>query len=176
MKRAVGILICIAIFVAAGLPAIAQDQSRRALAEQLMNVVHVKENTQKTFALFKNMINAQIQKMKAAAGTGAKASEASKRTDKIMDLLEQEFQWDKVKDEYITLYAKTFSAEELKSIIAFYKTPAGQAFVKKQPELMKRSMELTEKRIKDVLPKIQAMAKEAAKSVRPSGPAKPSTK
>jgi hypothetical protein len=176
MKRAVGILVGIAIFVAAGWPVSAQDQSRRALAEELMKVVHVKENAEKTFAMFKTMVEVQVEKMKLAAGPAAKAAEASGRIDKMMDLVKQEFGWEKIKDDYITLYAKTFTESELKDLIAFYKTATGQAFVEKQPELMKQSIELTQKRVKDVMPKLQAMAKEIEESFRAAQPAQPRTK
>lgn len=85
MTRVVGILVGIAIFVGAGLPASAQDQSRQALAEELMNVVHVKETAEKAFAMFKKMVDTQLEKMKLAAGPTAKAAEASTRIDKMMD-------------------------------------------------------------------------------------------
>lgn len=176
MKTAVGILIGIAIFFGTGFPAFSQDQSRRALAEELMNVAHVKENIEETFTMFRKMIDAQVEKMKLAAGPNAKAPGASSRIDKMMDLLKQEFGWEKIKDEYINLYANTFTEAELKNIIAFYKTPAGQAFIKKQPVLMQQSLELTQKRIKEVMPKIRAMAQEVQESFRSAQPAQPKPK
>jgi len=176
MKRAVSIFVGILVFIAAGLLASAQDQTRRALAEELLNVVQVKENTEKTFAMIKQLVDAQIEKMKNAAGPTAKTAEAAARIDKIMDLVKQEFSWDKMKNEYVALYAETFTEAELKDITAFYKTPSGQAFIKKQPELMKRSMELSQKRMSDIMPKLQAMIKELEESIRSAMPPEPQTK
>ena len=76
----------------------------------------------------------------------------------MVDTISREFSWDKMKEDYITLYADTFTEEELKGIIAFYKSPAGQAFIQKQPELMKRSMELSQKLMLKFMPAIQGAA------------------
>lgn len=88
----------------------------------------------------------------------------------------QKFGWEKIKDEHITLYANTFTEAQLKDIIAFHKTPTGQLFIKKQPELMKRSMELGQKRMAEIMPKIQAMTKELEESIRSLMPAQPQNK
>ncbi len=169
-------MVGILIIIAAALPTGAHDQSRRALAEELLNVVQVKENTEKTFAMMKQVVDAQLEKIKSAAGPTDKSAEISARIDKIMDLVKQEFSWEKMKDQYITLYADTFTEAELKDIIAFYKTQSGQAFIKKQPELMKRSMELAQKRMGEIMPKIQTMTKELEESIRSSMPPQPQTK
>jgi hypothetical protein len=98
--------------------------------------------------------------MKRATGQTNMPANASGQTDKMLDMMAQELSWDKMKEDYITLYADTFTEEELKGVIAFYKSPAGQAFLKKQPELMKRSMEMSQKLMLQVMPKIHAMIKE----------------
>jgi len=85
-----------------------------------------------------------------------------------MDMLAQEFSWDKLKEDYITLYAETFTEDEMKGAIAFYKSPAGQAFITKQPEVVRRSMELSQKMMMQIMPKIQAMTKELS-AAAPAG-------
>ena len=47
-----------------------------------------------------------------------------------------------------------------KGLIAFYKTPAGQAFLDKQPLLMQKTMEMTQKRMMEMTPKVQEMIKQ----------------
>ena len=44
----------------------------------------------------------------------------------------------KMVDQMATLYAKNFSEAELRSIIAFYKSPTGQALLQKMPALMQQ--------------------------------------
>jgi len=149
----------------------AQDAVRRALAEELLNEMQMKENLEKSFAMIKRMIPSQAKSVEQAAGKENQPSSGTNMADKmatpngkIMDEMAQEMSWEKMKDDYISLYAETFTEEELKGIIAFYKSSAGQAFTTKQPELMRRTMELTQKRMLQWMPKIQAMSKDRIKS------------
>lgn len=158
------------VLIAAGVMLIgwsanAQETSRRAMAEDLLNLMNMRENIEKSFAMIKQMIPAQMEKMKQATGQTNMPANVSGQTDKMMEMMAQELSWDKMKEDYITLYADTFTEEELKGIIAFYKSPAGQAFIKKQPELTKRSMEMSQKFMLQVMPKIQAMCKEPKETV-----------
>ena len=154
MRKIIGLIVVGLVFSVAG--GRAQEVSRRALAEELLNVMNVPASIGKTFAMMKQIIPGQMQAMGA---TNMPANVSSQR-DKMMDMMAQEFTWDKMKDEYIALYAETFTEEEMKGVIAFYKTPAGQAYLKKQPELMKGTMALSQKLMMKIMPKIQAMTKE----------------
>jgi len=143
----------------------AQETSRRALAEELLNLMKMRENIEKSFDMVKQMIPMQMDRMMKAPGQTTMPADASKRTEKMMDMVAQELSWDKIKDDYIALYAETFTDEELRGMIAFFKSPVGQAFISKQPEMMKKSMELSQKMIMKVMPKIHAMAREGTESV-----------
>ena len=142
----------------------AQEASRRAMAEELLNLMNVQESIEKSFEMLKQMMPAQMEKMKQATGQTNMPSNVSIPTDKMMDLMAQELSWNKLKADYITLYAETFTEDEMKGVIAFYKSPAGQAFGKKQPELIKRSVELSQKMMIQIMPKILAMTKELRKT------------
>ena len=158
MKKLIGLMAAGLVLSVQG--AIAQDASRRVLAEELLNVMNAKAGFEKSFAMVKQMMSSQISKMEQAEGQTNTPSNVSGQMDKMMALITQEISWDKMKDDYIALYADTFTEDEMKGIIAFYKSPAGQSFTKKQPELMRRSMELSQKLMMQIMPKIQAMTKE----------------
>jgi hypothetical protein len=135
-----------------------ETSSKRALAEELLTMMNMRENIEKSFAMVKQMMPAQMEKMKQATGQASMPTNASAQAEKMVDTISREFSWDKMKEDYITLYADTFTEEELKGIIAFYKSPAGRAFIQKQPELMKRSMELSQKLMLKLMPAIQGAA------------------
>jgi len=158
MRRSL-VLMAVCLALAAGFVN-AQETPRRALAEELMNLINMRENMEKVYAMLKQMIPAQMERTAQATGQPGVPANASPRMEKMMALITQELSWDKLKDDYITIYADTFTDEELKGIIAFYKSPVGQAFIQKQPELMKRSMEVTQKVMIQLMPKIQAIMKE----------------
>jgi uncharacterized protein len=161
-----------------GLRAEDQDAARRVLAEQLLNEMDMKGNMEKTFAMFKKMIPSHMEQMRKATdktivpeGTDKETADAirdkaAKASVKMMDEVMKEMSWDSIKDDFVSLYAETFTEEELQGLVAFYKSPAGRAFTKKQPELMKRSMQLTQKRMVQWMPKIQAMSKEMMDAAR----------
>lgn len=136
--------------------AAAQDVSRRALAEELLNILNVPADMEKFFAMIKQGYPMQ---MKAMGATNMPTNVASQR-DKMLDMLAQEYSWDKIKDDYIAFDAATYTEDEMKGAIAFFKSPAGQTYLKKEPELMKGMMELNQKLMMNIMPKIQAMTKE----------------
>ena len=166
-------VMCVAVAVLSlmGLSAVAQEQSRQALAEQLLNLMNARQNIEQSFAMVKQMIPKQMERVAQATGQTNAAPVTAAQTDKMMDMISKELSWDNLKQDYINLYAETFSAEELKGIVAFYQSAAGQAFTKKQPELMKKSMALSQKMMMQIIPKMTAMSKETSTNEPPRAPA-----
>lgn len=158
MKTAIGVILACAVFCTADVNA--QESSRYTLAEELMTVMNVQENIEKSFAMMRQMLPAQMEKMKQfdipADSTG--------QTEKALDIVTEAFKWENIKADYIALYADTFTEEEMRGIIAFYKSPTGQALLEKQPLLMKGSMELNQKQMMGIMPKIKAMQEEMKKA------------
>lgn len=140
----------------------AQEPARQALAEELLVAMDMPGSIEKSFAMMKQMLPAQIERMSQASGTAKTSANVSEQTDKMIDVMAEALSWDKIKDDYVAMYAETFTAEELKDLIAFYKSPAGQAFSQKQPELTRRGAEMTQKLMLQIMPKIQAMTREMA--------------
>lgn len=176
MKKSACIVAIIIVFVAVGLSVKAQDESKRVLAGEFLSLMNVKETQEKALAMFNQMIFAQIQKMNPKSEDPAVQARLTTYMEKIMNMVRDEMSWDKMKDEYITLYSETYTEPELKDMIAFYKTPSGQAFIKKQPEVLKRSFELSQKVMGGLMPKIRAMANEFKKDVQSQSPPKPEGK
>jgi hypothetical protein len=141
-----------------------EDESRRDLAEELMVLMKIPENIEKSFAMVKKMLPTQMEQMGKMSGQTNMPPEALMQSEKIVDVVASELSWEKVKNEYIVLYAETLTEDELKAAITFYKTPEGQSFVNKQPELMRRAMELNQKLMAKIMPRLQEMTKDMRKS------------
>lgn len=60
--------------------------------------------------------------------------------NRMMLLMQNELAWEKIEPMYLTLYAESFSEEEVAGMLEFYKTPAGQAVINKMPLLMQKSV------------------------------------
>ncbi len=67
---------------------------------------------------------------------------------------------DALKPLFLKVYMDTYTEEELDGILAFYKSPAGQAFVAKTPQLMQRSMQLMQEQMANVQPRLEEASKE----------------
>ncbi|MEN6405658.1 MAG: DUF2059 domain-containing protein [Thermoguttaceae bacterium] len=166
-----------------------KDPARTKLAEQLVEEMNVKGTVEKTFSMIKKMIPYQIEQMKKQSPIKDQDEAAAKKRQerfdksvkKMMDMISAEMGWDAMKDQYVALYAETFSEEELKGLVEFYKSPVGRAFVQKEPELMERSMKLSQQKMMQLMPKIQAVCKEAAEEAKKEkmeqpAPSKPTPK
>jgi len=160
MGKRMGMVLGMAIILFVGAPRHAGADNRRALAEELMKVERIQKSTEDTLAMVKQMMANQFKNISKMTGKEVPPSVVATQ-EKIMDLVTSEMSWDKMKEEFLSLYADTYTEKELKGQIEFYKTPIGQAVINKQPELMKKVMEMNQKKMMLLMPKIQAMVKEA---------------
>jgi len=135
----------------------AEDTAKRVLAGQLLGAMDMQKMIEKSFEMVKQMVPAQMNQM--GASEDALSDKAKKGMDNMMALIMEEMSWDKLKDDYITIYAETFTEEELKGLVDFYNGTIGQKLIAKQPELMKRSMQISQKQMMELMPKIQELTR-----------------
>ncbi|MFA5393708.1 MAG: DUF2059 domain-containing protein [Candidatus Ratteibacteria bacterium] len=177
MKKRMWVLAGVAAALLVSLPQNAKGDNRRALAEELMNVTHVQKTMEEAVAATKQMMKQMTSQTMKNAGINVSASAAAaqeKVTNAIMDLVTKDMGWDKIKDDYISMYADTYTEEEIQGQIDFYKSPIGQAVIGKQSEFMKKTMEMQQKRMMELMPKVQAIIKESIpKTPPPAAPPAP---
>ncbi len=58
----------------------------------------------------------------------------------FVEVMHQDLSWDKLKPIYVNIYRESFTQEEIDGLVAFYRSPAGDALVKKMPVVMQKSM------------------------------------
>lgn len=151
MKK-ISIVVFILCLMAAG-SLYADEQSHRKLAEELLTVMQVDKEVDATYDKIKAMHREQMKGMEVP-------QESLTYQDKMMDMMAQEMTWEKLKDDYITVYTEVFTEEELKGLIDFYKTPMGQKYVEKTPGLRMKLMQVGQKHSMQLMPKIKAMTTE----------------
>lgn len=133
-------------------PAEADDRTHKKLAEELLTLMDMQKNIERSFEA---VMQIQINRFNNTLLPKNRSDELRPMRDKMMNLIANELSWDRLKGSYISVYADTFTEEELEGIIKFYRSPAGQVFVEKTPELMKRSMQISQKKMMDIMPRIQ---------------------
>jgi uncharacterized protein len=83
--------------------------------------------------------------------------------NKTMVLMKEEFTWEALKADFVKLYVSTFDQDEIDSLVAFYSSPTGQAFIRKMPILMQKSMELSQARMQQLLPRMMKIIQESVR-------------
>lgn len=117
---------------------------------QLMEITKQLDSTQEQMGSF-------VTQMVAAQGLSAE--EAKEATALAKQSMNSSFEamksipWDEM---FAEIYASVFSEEELQGLIDFYRSPVGQKFLEKQPELMEATMQKMQGEMAKIMPQIQA--------------------
>ena len=136
----------------------AQELTKEAKIERLLTVMNADNMIDQMFEQIKAMTAAQVP-----PGTSPEqVAQARQVQTKIMDLVKARISWEKMRPQYVKLYAETFSDEEISGMLAFYGSPAGHAMLEKMPALVTKIMEVAQAQMKDILPEIQRIIRESA--------------
>ncbi|WP_343743147.1 DUF2059 domain-containing protein [Herbaspirillum huttiense] len=87
--------------------------------------------------------------------TPAQQQAMDKMKFRMLNLIRESINWEKMAPAYIRLYRETFTEEEVQGMLDFYRTPAGQAMIHKLPVLMQRNMDLMQQSLIAMQPRMQ---------------------
>lgn len=141
----------------------ADEISYRAVAEELLILTNADKMLKPMLKQMETMMEKQFVQMDAPEEL---KPVLKKYTGKMVKLMEEELGWAKMKKDYIDVYVKTYSEEELRAIAEFYKSSSGKTFIEKMPKLMKESMEISQKNIPAFMKKMQKMSKEMTSEIK----------
>ncbi len=137
-----------------------------ASIKELLVVTDVRKLVEGMFTQVDGMMKAS---MKQALGKSAPSAEEQKMTDKVCAktalMMKEELDWDKLEPLYLSIYQKTFTQEEVNGLLAFYKSPAGVALVKKMPLVMQYTMAAMQERMGPLMQKTQKLVAEAVAEI-----------
>lgn len=147
-----------------GLSAFADQASKRKKIEELLSVMNAQ-------ALLDDMLEqtrgamtqgmSQVKDMPPAAQAKVRESQ-----DRTMALMRKALSWDQMRADYIGVYDQTLTEEEIDGMLRFYRTPAGQSVIKKMPVVMRKSVELGQRRVQEIMPEIQAETQRLMKDLQ----------
>jgi len=116
-----------------------QQSSRIADVYELLEVIHAKENYQKTLDA---MMGSQSRMLPLSA---KRDPELAKKYTKIMtDFINKYMSWDLIKEDMAKLYAKYYTQQELRDLKKFYVTPTGQKVLTTVPKIAAESIKLSQ--------------------------------
>jgi uncharacterized protein len=139
----------------------AQENTKTAQIRELLKLTNAEAVPQQIISQMRAMTAKQLESMNGSPEAKAAAAQT---VDKIMAQLQERMSWARMEPEYARLYGEVYNEEEISGILAFYKSAAGQAFVKKMPLLMSKSIDMAQRQMADLMPEIQRIAEEAARN------------
>lgn len=147
-KAIIGLVFCSSTVMAA--------PATEGSIKQLLAVMEVKKMTEGVRNQFNPLVdNAAKQALQGKEPTPKQQKAIEKMKTQVNGLVQAELSWSKIEPIYLRQYKETFSEEEVSSMLAFYKTPAGQALVQKMPGLMQKTFGEMQALTMSVAPKMQ---------------------
>ena len=135
-----------------------------------MRLLNIDKNLQGALAQVEKM---QEQMMETKNLPPEAKEKQVKMRKKILEATKSIFNWETLKPAFIQLYAETFTEEELQGMIEFYKTPVGQKWIEKQPELQAATMQKMQAIMREAQPRIQEAIKKEMGAEKPADAANP---
>ena len=132
-----------------------------ASIEELMAITGTRSLFDALSAQLKSQIDTDIQQdLRGKSLTSAQQRVVDNLKKKLTDFLVSQVSYEKMRPMILPIYRETFSEEEVAGMIAFYKTPAGQAVIHKMPTLMQKIMQMQHELSLRIIPKIKELKQE----------------
>ncbi|HEV2577828.1 MAG TPA: DUF2059 domain-containing protein [Acidobacteriaceae bacterium] len=164
MRRIVVVLLMVLFVASSG--ARADEASKRAKAEELFTLLHMDQLMDQLTKSVMQQVQTMTQSMPGAdQATPEQKKLVADFQQRVLDLVNKRLGWKALEPDFINLYATTYTEEDLDGIIAFYKSPVGQKMLEKTPELMTKSTELTQQRMREVQPEFNQMIQDFMKQM-----------
>ena len=141
----------------------ADKSAERAAAEKLLQLMEVDKTMEQTMDQAMNMPMAMIEQQNL---TAEEKEAATASIEASMKVWKDKMSWKNLKKMFIDIYAEVLTVEELNGLIAFYESPIGQAFIKKQPQLTMLTMQKMQTLMAEAMPEIQKEVVEAVEGAR----------
>jgi hypothetical protein len=89
----------------------------------------------------------------------------NKYMSKMIELITNTVNWDKIKSQMTDLYVSNFSENEINDMLTFYRSPTGKKFVEKMPVIVQKSMEIGQKQSRTMIPKLNMLLEQMKKEL-----------
>lgn len=153
------LLVILSMFLLAG-PAIASDDEARKTAEELLSIVGIEQNLEKSID---QMLAVQLQQ-----------NPAMEPYKEIMrKYLNKYMSYETLKPDLVAIYAETFTTSELNELVAFYKSKTGRKVIEVMPVLMTKGAQMGISRVQSNIAELQEMIKVEAEKTGNQQPQQP---
>ncbi len=158
-------LVTLALALFALVPCHAAPASAESV-DALLSLIDMQKTYDASFAAMKKAMDASFEgNATLRSFTPEQRQGFDAHMARVMDMVRAEMDWSRLKPEVARMYMETFSQEEVDGLLAFYRTPTGQALLSKMPVLMSKLVELTQARLRELMPRVLQSATESMKDI-----------
>jgi hypothetical protein len=165
-KRIVGIALAGCCFVSAICLA-ADAPPTEASIKQLLEVSHARQLVDSMMGQMDGMMKNVMAEVTQGQQLSPKMQKEVEqfRTDSIAEM-KAVLDWNKLELMYVRIYQKSFSQQEIDGMLAFYKTPTGQAVLNKMPLVLQNTMTEVQQMVQPMMQHLQQKQQEVAAKVQ----------
>ena len=150
--------------------AYAEPPSEASL-DALFEASQIRKNLESMYPLIEQMGRKEIEAIRDRGSlTAAQKKVLDSVPARITALMHDELGWEKMAPRYRKLYRETFTQEEVDGLIAFYRSPAGAAIVKKMPLLIQQVIAMTQSMMGPLKQKMDTMIRQVLEDARNAEP------
>lgn len=144
-----------------------------ASIKQLLEVAQARKLIDSVMAQMDGLMQQTIAQATKGQDIPAKVQkDIDKGQAEVTGIMKELLDWNKLEPMYVRIYQKTFSQAEVDGMIAFYKTPAGQAVIAKMPAVMQNTMDEMLQMMAPVMQRMQRMQQDVASEMKAASPKK----
>jgi hypothetical protein len=144
MKRLM--IFILAAFVSCGTFAQTSQPASKTSVEQLLEMTETRQLHEATMQEVTKMVDESTARIMNRIPP-EKQDKFKKVMLQLDTIIKEEMIWDNMKDQYIQIYMETFTQQEIDDLVAFYKTPSGRSFIKKQPLVIQRTLAISQEKM-----------------------------
>ena len=112
------------------------------------------------------MKNAMQQATQGQSVSPQIQKDIDKRVSETTSMFKEILDWNKLEPMYVRVYQKSFTQAEVDGMLAFYKTPAGQAVINKLPVVMQNTMTEMQTMMGPVMQRVQRMQRDVVAEIQ----------
>ncbi len=135
----------------------AQEDTYRASVEKLLLLTEQDQLLEQSFSQVKQLLFQQFQQTEL---TKEQSQIIEKYYNIMFDVMKEEMSWDKMKEDFVQLYMSVYTEDEINQLIGFYESSIGQKSIQKTPLIMEKTMAISQKYTKNMIPRIQELVTE----------------
>ena len=132
-------------------------------ANVVLNKMRFEEMMDRVIVQQRKAMGANFEQMSSRMiAQGADKQEVEAFQKKMMDEVMSAMEPQMLKTEMAKIYSDVFTKQELEGIAAFFSTPLGEVMAAKQPDVQEKLGAVIQKRMTEVMPRVQQMGRDFA--------------